>query len=186
MVPLPLSRRRRFAALPSPLLFLGLGLSTTLVVASLGLRGRVLLVALLPPAAGLVIAVRLAARDRHQALCAENPGGPDSLLDPQVLARRLEALARPARGPAPAPAPLNRVLWRQRSRRLEEIRGLALAWAQRDPHATVDLLVLLEELLERLPQPEADGALARDLERVRDQLATPAWTSSLLPPRSRP
>jgi hypothetical protein len=186
MVLLPLSRRRRFPALPPPLVFLGLGLSTTLFVACLGLRGRVLLVALLPPAAGLAIAVHLAARDRHQALCAENPGGPDSLLDPQVLARRLEALARPARGPAPAPAPLNRVLWRQRSCLLEEIRGLALAWAQRDPHATVDLLVLLEELLERLPQPEADGALERDLERVRDQLATPAWASSPLPPRSRP
>ncbi|MFM7266582.1 MAG: hypothetical protein ACKOZW_13525 [Cyanobium sp.] len=192
MVPLPLPRRRRLPALPPPLLLLGLGLSTTLVVASLGLRGRVLLVALLPPAAGLAIAASLAAQDRHQALCAENPGGPDSLLDPQALARRLEAQAPPVRassgrrGHAPAAAPLSSPLWRQRCWRLQEIRALALAWAQRDPHATVDLLVLLEELLERLPQPDAEGALERDLERVRHQLASPGWTAATLPPRSRP
>lgn len=190
MLSLPLARCRRFPALPPPLLLVGLGLSTTLVVASLGLRGRVLLVALLPPAAGLAIALRVAERDRHQAQCAANPGGPHSLLDPQAFTRRLGALAPSRRasvlGPAPASAPLSPALWRQRSRQLEEIRALALALAQRDPHATVDLLVLLEELLDRLPLPDAEGALERDLERGRDQLASPAWTAATLPPRSRP
>lgn len=192
MVSLPVSRCRRFSALPPPLLLLGLGLSTTLVVACLGLRGRVLPVALLPPAVGLTIAMRRAERDRHRALCAENPGGPDSLLDPQTLARRLEALAPPLRASArrsdsaPAATVVSRLIWHQRSRRLEEIRALALAWAQRDTHATVELLVLLEELLERLPHPDAEGALERDLERVRQQLASPAWTPSTLLSWSRP
>lgn len=192
MVPLPLPQRRRLPALPPPLLLLGLGLSTTLVVAWLGLRSTVLLVALVPPAAGLTIALRVAERDRHRALCAENPGGPDSLLDPQVLARRLEALAPPVRASsrrrdsAPAMPLLSRPLWRQRSQQLEQIRALALALAQRDPHATVDLLVLMEELLERLPQADAEGALERDLERVRQQLASPAWTAATLPSRGRP
>lgn len=146
MVPLPLPQRRRLPALPPPLLLLGLGLSTTLVVAWLGLRSTVLLVALAPP-------VRASSRRRDSA---------------------------------PAVPLLSRPLWRQRSQQLEEIRALALALAQRDPHATVDLLVLLEELLERLPQADAEGALERDLERVRQQLASPAWTAATLPSRGRP
>ena len=44
----------------------------------------------------------------------------------------------------------------------------------------------LEELLERLPQADAEGALERDLERVRQQLASPAWTAATLPSRGRP
>jgi hypothetical protein len=146
--------------LPLPPLALAFALGYALFVAALGLRPSVLITGLVPPLAGFGVCRQLAARERRRRLAQENPGGAGSLMDAAALARRLDQLERLRPQPWADSRPL-----------LEEIRQLALRCAQRDPHRTVDLLVLLEELLDRLQSPAAAAALRPRLPELRDQLA---------------
>jgi hypothetical protein len=174
MVPPTVRARRpvltRWIRQPS-LLLLALGLSYGLFVASLGLRWSIVSLGALPPLAGLAALQRRDARRRRTDEALANPGGAGSLMDPAELARRLDPITprKPslaggaAGGELPAP--------RQRAcQQLEEIRQLAVRCAQLDPLSTVDLLVLLEELVDRI-QHQATP-LEGPLLAVRERLAS--------------
>ena len=119
------------------LLYCGLGLSTSLVVGTLGLRWPVLLPGLLPPLASLGV-WRWAQRRLHQRA----PSPPTAcLFDASVLRERLRLDAE-----LPLEASHH---WQQIGQRLEAVRGLAAACAELDPDCAVALLVLLERLVQR-------------------------------------
>ena len=119
------------------LLCCGLGLSTSLVVGSLGLRWPVLLPGLLPPLASLGV-WRWAQRRLQQPGASPPSAG---LLDASVLRERLHLDAELAREVSPR--------WGQIDQRLEAVRCLAAACAELDPGCAVALLVLLERLVQR-------------------------------------
>jgi hypothetical protein len=162
MVPLTVRAHRpvllRSNRTPSWLL-LGLGLSSGLFVAGLGLRWSVVSLGALPPLAGLVACQRREARRRRADAALANPGGAGSLMDGAELARRLDQIA--ARNPALAGGAARQ--------QLEEIRQLAVRCAQLDPLSTVDLLVLLEDLVDRIQHPASP--LEGPLHAVREGLA---------------
>ena len=119
------------------LLYCGLGLSTSLVVGTLGLRWPVLLPGLLPPLASLGV-WRWAQRRLRQP--APSPP-PACLLDASVLRERLRLDAELALEASHH--------WRQIGQRLEAVRFLASACAELDPGCAVALMVLLERLVQR-------------------------------------
>ena len=119
------------------LLCCGLGLSTSLVVGSLGLRWPVLLPALLPPLAILGVWRWAQRRLRRPAPSPPTAG----LLDANGLRERLRLDAELSREASQH--------WGQIGQRLEGVRGLAAACAELDPGCAVALLVLLERLVQR-------------------------------------
>lgn len=125
------------------LLCCGLGLSTTLVVCTLGLRWPVLLPALLPPLASLGVWRWAQRRLRRPAASPPTP----CLLDASVLRERLRLDAELAREASQR--------WGQIGQRLEGVRFLAAACAELDPGCAVALLVLLERLVQRALAMEA-------------------------------
>lgn len=118
-------------------LYCGLGLSTSLVVGSLGLRWPVLLPGLLPPLASL--GVWQWARPRLRSPAPTPP--PTCLFDAGVLQERLQLDAALAHEPAR--------YWHQIGQQLEAMRGLAAACAELDPGCATPLLVMLERLVQR-------------------------------------
>ncbi|MFZ0406757.1 MAG: hypothetical protein WAM11_01410 [Cyanobium sp.] len=119
------------------LLYCGLGLSTSLVVGTLGVRWPVLLPGLLPPLASLGV-WRWAQRRLRQPA----PSPPTAcLLDASLLRQRLRLDVELA------PEALHH--WRQIGQRLEAVRVLAAACTELDPGCALALLVLLERLVER-------------------------------------
>lgn len=131
------------------LLYCGLGLSTSLVVAGLGLRWPVLLPGLLPPLVSLGIWL-WAQRRLRQPLPATAPA---CLFDASVLRQRLWLEAE--LGPEAAHH------WQQIGQRLDAVRDLAAGCAELDPGSAVALLVLLERLVQRAL------AMADDLSRLQ-------------------
>ncbi|MFM7733312.1 MAG: hypothetical protein ACKO6F_07620 [Cyanobium sp.] len=119
------------------LLCCGLGLSTSLVVAALGLRWPVLLPALLPPLA--ILGVWQWAQRRLSQPASSPPTA--GLLDASGLRERLRLDAELSRELSPH--------WGQIAQRLEAVRCLAAACAELDPGCSVALLVLLERLVQR-------------------------------------
>jgi len=119
------------------LLYCGLGLSTSLVVGTLGVRWPVLLPGLLPPLASLGV-WRWAQRRLRQP-AASPPTA--CLLDASLLRQRLRLDAELA--------PEASDHWRQIGQRLEAVRALAAACTELDPNCALALLVLLERLVER-------------------------------------
>lgn len=159
-------------------LVLGLGVSSGLVVAGLGLRWPVLLGALTPP----VVAGGLWRRSQRQLTAAAIASG--SLLDPWVLQRRLAALL-----PGPSHDAGRRADWQAIGDTLEAIRHLAASCGELDPASAVPLLLLLEGWLDRIQRvvgalpagrsaplaspPSGEGAreLAQHLSLCRTHLA---------------
>jgi hypothetical protein len=125
-------------------LYGGLGLSTSLVVGSLGLRWPVLLPGLLPPLASLGV-WRWALRRLRQPAASPPPL---CLFDANVLQERLQLDAELAVEPAQH--------WQQIGQRLQAVRGLAAACAELDPGCATALLVLLERLVQRALALEKD------------------------------
>lgn len=153
---------RRLPFSPPLALGLGLGLSSALFIAGLGLRSPVLLAALVPP----LMAGGLWRRRQRQRTAAAIAAGP--LFDPWVFEQRLRPLATPR--------------WADIRSELEDIRALAERCAALDPTSTVSLLLLLEGLLDRLPpgagaetrpdtEPTRLGDLVSFLNRCRHHLA---------------
>lgn len=169
--------RRPWLRGPLPL-GLGLGLSSVLFVAALGLRGPVLLGALVPPVAAGGLWRHRQRRLTDAAIASGN------LLDPWILQRRLAAvLARPPHDPAA------RAWCPDIGDQLEVIRYHAASCAELDPASAVPLLLLLEGWLERIqqvagpppaaprgpltspPPPWGEAELAQHLALCRRQLA---------------
>lgn len=120
---------------------LGLGLSSLLFVAALGLRWPVLLGALLPALA----AGRLWRRRQRRLTAAAIASG--DLLDPWILQQRLAVcLSRPPQDPEA----LNR--WQAIGAELEGVRHLSACLIELDASATVPLLLQLEGWLDRAQQ----------------------------------
>ncbi|MFN9548157.1 MAG: hypothetical protein ACK6AD_14020 [Cyanobacteriota bacterium] len=120
---------------------LGLGLSTVLFIAGLGLRWPVLLGALLPPLA----AGHVWKRRQRQLMAVAIASG--DLLDPWILQQRLAAsLARPPREPD------DQSWWEEICAELEAMRRDVASCAELDPTSTVSLLLLLESWLDRVRQ----------------------------------
>jgi hypothetical protein len=142
---------------PSGVVPLGLGLGggALLFLLSLGLRGPVLVGAVVPPwAAGWVWR-------RRQAQLTSAAIANGELLDPWVLRQRLLRLRTQLRRGSVAPP-----RWEELTTELERIRQLAACCAELDPTSTVSLLLLLEGLLDRL-QPRAGSGRQKPSELVR-------------------
>jgi hypothetical protein len=132
---------------------LGLGIGALALVGGLGLRGPVLLGAVLPP----LVASRI--WWRRQRTLTETAIASGDLFDPWMLQQRLARLqARPGQGSA---VPAGR--WPAIGAELEGIRQLAARCAALDATSTVSLLLLLEGLLDRLQEADRPGAEASDL-----------------------
>jgi hypothetical protein len=126
------------------MLYCGLGLSTSLVVGSLGLRWPALLPGLLPPLASLGVW-------RWGQRCLRQPDPlqpPRCLFDASMLQERLRFDAELAQEACHH--------WQQVVQRLEAVRCLAAACAELDPGCVVALLVLLERLVQRALALEDD------------------------------
>lgn len=124
---------------------LGLGLSSFVFIAWLGLRWPVVIGALAPP----VIAGGLWTQRQRKLTAATIASG--NLLDPWILQQRLGALM-----PVPPKEPSLLRRWQDICSDLEEIRQLAASCSELDATSTVPLLVMLEGWLDQIQKVAAD------------------------------
>jgi len=133
----------RPTALP---LVVGLLVGYVVFVAALGLRWSVILLGSLPPVAVEVLWRHRESRRRAAAVDQLAAGSP---LDAAVLALRLEQLVRRELPAWAKPMALQgQPGWERFCWLLESIRGLAARCAELDPTCSVDLILLMEELLD--------------------------------------
>jgi len=137
-------------------LALGFALGSTLVVAWLGLRGPVLVSAVLPPLAAAGFWQRRQARASSLFL-ANSPAAPTSLLEASGLRNRLDQLGDNAAANA-----MWRSRWEGLVQQMESIRSLAARCVELEPQAAVPLLVSMEGLLDRI---EPVGRMMQQLDR---------------------
>ena len=137
-------------------LALGFALGTAMVVAWLGLRGPVLVSAVLPPLAAAGFWQRRQARASSLFL-ANSPAAPTSLLEASGLRNRLDQL-----GDNAAANTMWRSRWEGLVQQMESIRSLAARCVELEPQAAVPLLVSMEGLLDRI---EPVGRMMQQLDR---------------------
>jgi len=137
-------------------LALGFALGTALVVAWLGLRGPVLVSAVLPPLAAADFWQRRQARASSLFL-ANSPAATTNLLEARGLRNRLDQL-----GDYAAANAMWRSRWEGLVQQMESIRSLAARCVELEPQAAVPLLVSMEDLLDRI---EPVGRMMQLLDR---------------------
>lgn len=137
-------------------LALGFALGTALVVAWLGLRGAVLVSAVLPPLAAGTFWQQRQARASSQFL-ANSSAATTSLLEVRGLHNRLDQLGDNAAANA-----MWRSRWQGLVQQMESIRSLAARCVELEPQAAVPLLVFMEGLLDRI---EPVGRMMQQLDR---------------------
>jgi hypothetical protein len=148
----PHHTRPNSEALP---LALGFALGSALVVAWLGLRGPVLVSAVVPPlaAAGYWQRRRTGAND---LFLANRSAEANSILEAGGLQKRLNQLCENPAGNA-----MWRWRWEGLVRQMQSIRSLAASCVALAPDSAVPLLVYLEELLDRI---EPVGRMIKQLD----------------------
>jgi len=140
---LPTARQKNSEALS---LTLGFALSSTLVVAWLGLRWPVLVSAMVPPLASASFWQRRRAQPgANNIFLANSPAEANSLLDPGGLQNRLSQLCKNGADNA-----IWRCRWQGLTSQMEAIRSLAASCVELEPQAAVPLLVCMEGLLDRI------------------------------------
>jgi hypothetical protein len=128
------------------LLLVGLVLGYVVFVAALGLRWSVILLGGLPPVAAEVLWRRRDSRQRAAELGQLAAGSP---LDAAVLSLRLEQIVRQELPAWAKPSAMQgQPGWERFCWLLESIRDLAAHCAELDPTSSVDLILLMEELLD--------------------------------------
>ena len=163
-------------------LALGFALGTALVVAWLGLRGPVLVSAVLPPlaAAGFWQRRRVGVSG---LFLANSSAEANSILEAGGLQNRLNQLCGGAAGNA-----MWRWRWEGLVRQMQSIRSLAARCVALEPHSAVPLLVFMEGLLDRIepvgrmiqqldlhsPSPLSGsyGLVSRSIEELQNHLSS--------------